>query len=141
MEMTRERLEGYRSCRDEIQELQYKLDHLGEGDSLIGNDVIMDYRDGFPRPQSVVGYDYGKYERLRKAYESRIEKLQAECAEVELWIEAIPDSLTRRIFRMCFVNRMPLQKIGQKVHMDKSTVSRKINNYLKVATHATNATL
>lgn len=141
MEMTRERLEGYRSCREEIQELQYKLDHLGEGDSLIGNDVIMDYRDGFPRPQSVVGYDYGKYERLRKAYESRIEKLQAECAEVELWIEAIPDSLTRRIFRMCFVNRMPLQKIGQKVHMDKSTVSRKINNYLKVATHATNATL
>lgn len=141
MEMTRERLEGYRSCREEIQELQYKLDHLGEGDSLIGNDVIMDYRDGFPRPQSVVGYDYGKYERLRKAYESRIEKLQAECAEVELWIEAIPDSLTRRIFRMCFVNKMPLQKIGQKVHMDKSTVSRKINNYLKVATHATNATL
>ena len=50
MEMTRERLEGYRSCREEIQELQYKLDHLGEGDSLIGNDVIMDYRDGFPRP-------------------------------------------------------------------------------------------
>ena len=141
MEMTRERLEGYRSCREEIQELQYKLDHLGEGDSLIGNDVIMDYRDGFPRPQSVVGYDYDKYERLRKAYESRIEKLQAECAEVELWIEAIPDSLTRRIFRMCFVNRMPLQKIGQKVHMDKSTVSRKINNYLEVATHATNATL
>ena len=141
MERTRERLEGYRSCREEIQELQYKLDHLGEGDSLIGNDVIMDYRDGFPRPQSVVGYDYGKYERLRKAYESRIEKLQAECAEVKLWIEAIPDSLTRRIFRMCFVNRMPLQKIGQKVHMDKSTVSRKINNYLKVATHATNATL
>ena len=141
MEMTRERLEGYRSCREEIQELQYKLDHLGEGDSLIGNDVIMDYRDGFPRPQSVVGYDYDKYERLRKAYESRIAKLQTECAEVELWIEAIPDSLTRRIFRMCFVDGVPLQKIGQKVHLDKSTVSRKINNYLKVATHATNATL
>lgn len=133
MEMTRERLEGYRSCREEIQELQYKLDHLGEGDSLIGNDVIMDYRDGFPRPQSVVGYDYDKYERLRKAYESRIEKLQAECAEVELWIEAIPDSLTRRIFRMYYVDGMNQSRIAKRVHLSQSQVSRKIDGFLKDA--------
>lgn len=133
MEMTRERLEGYRSCRDEIQELQYKLDHLGEGDSLIGNDVIMDYRDGFPRPQSVVGYDYDKYERLRKAYERRIEKLQAECAEVELWIEAIPDSLTRRIFRMYYVDGMNQSRIAKRVHLSQSQVSRKIDGFLKDA--------
>lgn len=132
MEMTRERLEGYRSCREEIQELQYKLDHLGEGDSLIGNDVIMDYRDGFPRPQSVVGYDYGKYERLRKAYESRIEKLQAECAEVELWIEAIPDSLTRRIFRMYYVDGMRQSHIAKKVHLSQAEVSKKISRFLKL---------
>ena len=132
MEMTRERLEGYRSCREEIQELQYKLDHLGEGDSLIGNDVIMDYRDGFPRPQSVVGYDYGKYERLRKAYESRIEKLQAECAEVELWIEAIPDSLTRRIFRMYYIDGMNQSKIAKRVHLSQAEISKKISRYLKV---------
>lgn len=132
MEMTRERLEGYRSCRDEIQELQYKLDHLGEGDSLIGNDVIMDYRDGFPRPQSVVGYDYGKEERMRKAYESRIEKLRAECAEVELWIEAIPDSLTRRIFRMYYVDGMRQSHIAKKVHLSQAEVSKKISRFLKL---------
>ena len=55
MEMTRERLEQYRSNVQEIRELTYKLDHLGEGDSLIGNDVIFDYKKGYPRPQSVVG--------------------------------------------------------------------------------------
>lgn len=132
VEMTRERLEGYRSCRDEIQELQYKLDHLGEGDSLIGNDVIMDYRDGFPRPQSVVGYDYGKEERMRKAYESRIEKLRAECAEVELWIEAIPDSLTRRIFRMYYVDGMRQSHIAKKVHLSQAEVSKKISRFLKL---------
>lgn len=132
MEMTRERLEGYRSCREEIQELQYKLDHLGEGESMIGNDVIMDYRDGFPRPQSVVGYDYGKYERLRKAYESRIEKLRAECAEVELWIEAIPDSLTRRIFRMYYVDGMRQSHIAKKVHLSQAEVSKKISRFLKL---------
>lgn len=56
--MTREKLEEYKSKKDEIHELQQKLQHLGEGDSLIGNDVILDYQTGYPRPQSIVGYDY-----------------------------------------------------------------------------------
>ena len=141
MDMTKQRLEEYRSKKDEIKELQYKLQHLGEGDSLIGNDVIMDYRDGFPRPQSIVGYDYDKEDRLRNLYENRLAKLEKECQEVELWIEAIPDSMTRRIFRMFYVDRMTCSQIGKKVHADKSTVSRRIDNFLKVATHATNATV
>lgn len=141
MEMTRERLEDYRSKKDEIKELQYKLAHLGKGDSMMGADTIFDYQTGFPRPQAVVGVDKDKMDRLEARYEKRIAELEAECAKVELWIEEIPDSLTRRIFRMYYVDGMPLHKIGQKVHLDKSTVSRKINSYLKVATHATNAML
>lgn len=133
MEMTRERLEGYRSCREEIQELQYKLAHLGEGDSMIGNDVILDYQTGFPRPQSIVGYDHEKEVRLRRIYESRIAKLQAECAEVEQWVEAIPDSLTRRIFRMYYIDGMNQSKIAKKVHLSQSQVSRKIDGFLKDA--------
>lgn len=132
MEMTRERLEGYQSCKEEIQELQYKLAHLGEGDSMIGNDVILDYRTGYPRPQSVVGHDDKREERLRKTYESRIAKLQAECAEVEQWVEAIPDSLTRRIFRMYYIDGMNQGKIAKKVHLSQAEISKKISRYLKV---------
>lgn len=55
--MTRERLEAYKSNAEEIKELRHKLAHLGEGDSLIGNDVIFNYQTGFPMPQAVVGYD------------------------------------------------------------------------------------
>lgn len=133
MEMTRERLEGYRSCKEEIRELQYKLAHLGDGDSLIGNDVIMDYQTGYPRPQSVVGYDYEKESRLRSTYESRIRKLEAECAEIEQWVEDIPDSLTRRIFRMYYIDGMNQSKIAKKVHLSQSQVSRKIDGFLKDA--------
>lgn len=133
MEMTKERLEEYRSKKAEIGELQYKLDHLGEGDSLIGNDVIMDYRTGFPMPQSVVGYDYEKEQRLKEAWKKQLGKLQSDCLEVELWIEAIPDSLTRRIFRMCYVEGMTQKKIAKMVHLDQSRVSRKMINFLKNA--------
>lgn len=131
VEMTRERLEGYRSCREEIRELRYKLAHLGEGDSLVGNDVIMDYKTGYPRPQSVVGYDYNKENRLRNTYESRIQKLEAECAEIEQWVEDIPDSLTRRIFRMYFLEGCNQKNIAKKVHLSQSKISEKISKYLQ----------
>lgn len=116
-----------------MQELRYKLDHLGEGDSMIGNDVIMDYRDGFPRPQSVVGYDYAREEKLRELYDKRMKRIAAECLEVEQWIEAIPDSVTRRIFRMRYVDGMPQKKVANIIHLDQSRISRKIEEYLKNA--------
>ena len=130
--MEREQLERYLSQKEEIRELRYKLEHLGEGDSLIGNSTIFDYSTGYPRPQAVVGYDYNKERRLRERYESRLQKLQVDCEETEQWIEAIPDSQTRRIFRMYYLEGETQQKIGKKLHLDQSSVSRKIENFLKL---------
>ena len=130
--MDRQQLERYRSQKEEIRELRYKLEHLGEGDSLIGNDIIFDYATGFPRPQAVVGYDYDKAQRLRARYEERLLKLQKECYETEQWIEEISDSQTRRIFRMYYLESETQQKIGKKLHLDQSSVSRKIENFLKL---------
>lgn len=139
--MEKKQLERYRSQKEEIQELQYKLEHLGEGDSLIGNDTIFNYSTGYPRAQAVVGYDYEKHSRLRNRYTDRIQKMQADCDEVEQWIEAIPDSLTRRIFRMCYIDGMTQAQIGKRVHLDRSRVSRKIDNFLKNAHKAQKAHL
>ena len=134
--MEREQLERYLSQKEEIRELRYKLEHLGEGDSLIGNSTIFDDSTGYPRPQVVVGYDYNKERRLRERYETRLEKLQVDCEETEQWIEAIPDSQTRRIFRMYYLEGETQQKIGKKLHLDQSSVSRKIENFLKLhSTH------
>ena len=80
-------------------------------------------------------------DRTVKRYEKRIKILKKECEEVEEFIESIPDSLLRRIFRMCYIDEMTYGQIANKVHMDKSTIARKIDNFLKVATNATNAVL
>lgn len=132
MGMTKEHLESYRSKKDEIKELQYKLDHLGEGDNMIGNDTVFDYSTGYPRPQSVIGYDYKKENRLRTKYIEQIKHLQQECSEIELWVEEIPDSLTRRIFRMYYMDGMRQQTIAKKVHVTQSVVSKKIAAYLQM---------
>lgn len=139
--MTREQLEAYKSKKAEIKELEYKLAHLGEGDSMIGNSTIMDYRSGYPQPQTVVGVDWKRLDNARARYIHRLEKLKAECAEIEDFVESISDSLTRRIFRMYFIDGISQDKVAKAVHVDKSTVSRKIDKFFKVATNATNATL
>lgn len=133
MEITKEQLQAYRSKKDEIRELEYILKHRWEDEGLIGNDVIFDYSTGYPMPQSVVGFDYEKYKRLQDRDMKRKEKLQQECEEIEEWVEAIPDSLTRRIFRMCFIDGRRQKDVAKAVHLDQSMVSRKIDDYLKVA--------
>lgn len=139
VQMTKERLEEYRSKKAEITELQCRLSHLDEGDSMIGNSVINDYTKGHPRPQAVVGFDQKKYERLRLKYESRLAELQQDCKEIETWIEEIPDSITRRIFRMYYIDGMTQQQVAEIINLDRSRVSRKIDEYMKNAHKAQNA--
>lgn len=139
--MEREQLERYLSQKEEIRELRYKLEHLREGDSLIGNSTIFDYTTGFPRPQAVVGHDHEREQRLRERYKTRLEKLEADCEETEQWIENIPDSQMRRIFRMYYLDGETQQKIGERLHIERSTVSKKIEAFLKVSHKSHNSHL
>ncbi len=131
-EMTRKRLEQYQSNKAEIKELRYKLQHLGEGDSLIGNDVVFDYQTGYPRAQAIVGYDYELEAKRKKRYTDQIAKLELDQDQIEAWVFAIRDSRTRRIFQMYFLEGLTQEKVGRKMYMDKATVSRKINDYIKL---------
>ena len=131
--MDKQRLEAYRSNLAEIKELEKKLADLPGNESLIGNSVIMDYRRGYPQPQSVVGYDYDLESSRRERWEKRKAKLQAEVNEVEEWIEAIPDGMTRRCFRMVYCDGISQNRVAKKLHMDQATVSRKISQFLKDA--------
>ena len=129
--MTRERLEAYKSNAEEIKELRHKLAHSGEGDSLIGNDVIFNYQTGFPMPQAVVGYDYELEWKRRTRYQNQIAKLEAEQDNIEEWVFGIRDSQIRRLFQLRYLEGSTVEKVARKVHLDKSNVSRKIENFLK----------
>ena len=133
MEITKELLQGYRSKKDEIQELDYILKNRWRDEWLIGNDVIFDYSKGYPMPQSVVGFDQAKYKRLQDRDQRRKEQLEQECEEIETFVENIDESLTRRIFRMCFIDGRKQKDVAKAVHLDQSRVSRRVDDYLKNA--------
>ena len=100
---------------------------------MIGNDVIFDYRKGYPMPQAVVGYDYELGAKRRKRYKTQIAKLEAEQDCIEEWVFGIRDSRTRRIFQMYFLEGLTQEKIAQKMHTDQSRISRKIDHFFKNA--------
>lgn len=128
--MTKKRLEAYRSEKQEIQELRYKIQTL-KPQNYTGNDVIMDYRSGFPMPQSVVGTDLDAYQSRKEHLTAEISRLELRCREVEQWIENIPDSIIRRIFRMYYEEGQRQQDIAKLLYIDRSLVSKRIDNYIK----------
>ncbi|MCI9438228.1 MAG: helix-turn-helix domain-containing protein [Lachnospiraceae bacterium] len=62
-----------------------------------------------------------------KYYKKRIHALQKECNAIEKYVEDIEDSLIRRIFRMYYLEGKTQREIARLIHMDRSTVSRKLN--------------
>ena len=142
--MTKERLEAYRSSKMEILELEYTLNTRWKSDTMIGNDVIFDYSKGYPMPQSVIGFDQKRYERLQERDLKRKEFLETECAEIEDFVDGIKDSLIKRIFRMYFIDgrrNVTLEEVGKKVHMGRSGVGKKIDKFLKVSRNSPNSHL
>lgn len=125
-EMSMKRLKAYRSAKEEIGELRYKLEHLAESGPAAENCC------------SVYRADTGREDagRLEEMYRSRLARLLEECREIEDFVESIPESLERRIFRMRYIEGRSQAEIAKKVHIDQSRVSRKISEYLKVAYHA-----
>lgn len=141
MEITKELLSTYRSKKDEIGEIEWRLNNRWRDDNMIGNDVILDYSKGYPMPQSVVGFDQEKYNRQQDKDIRRKRVLEKECEAMEEFIDSIQDSITRRIFLMSFLEKRKRsqREIAKKTHIDQSNVSRKIDEYLKNASNASNA--
>lgn len=131
--MTKEQLEQYINLKAELAELQYKLQHVGEGDSLIGNDVINDYRTGYGRPQTVIGPDWDRLSNRVQRYTKMIDKVRGQCEEIEQFMEDIRDSQLRRIFRMRYADGLKQKSIAKKLNIDRSYVSKKIDDYLKLS--------
>jgi hypothetical protein len=132
--MTKERLLTYRSKRQEIRELEYILNNRWKFESMVECDTIFDYRKGYPIPQSIVGFDQERYERLQDRDIHRKSELEAECRLIEDYIGEIKDSMTRRIFQVYFtdgLSNVTQENVAKRMNIERSYVSKKINDYLQ----------
>lgn len=110
IKITKKLLNNYLRYKREIPFLQSELDEMLVSDSGISSSVILDYRNGYPQPQSVVGFDWKRYEDRKRVLERR----KAQVKAVEQWIECIEDGQTRCVFRMRYITGMSWVKIAEK---------------------------
>lgn len=113
IKVTKELLNRYRKLKQEIPILEIELKMMQSTDSGLGNDTIFDYQTGYPRPQSVVGFDQKKYDRRKKILERKKEKIKV----MDLWIDNIKDGQTRCIFKMYYKQGMSWKAIAKQIGM------------------------
>lgn len=110
VEMTREKLDRYRKLLKEIPVLENELAELWLTEKGMGNSVILNGKNGSKKPESVVGFDYDRYDRRKEALQRKKEEARA----IREWIEAIEDGQTRCVFRMFYVDGMNWERIASK---------------------------
>lgn len=108
IKITRKLLDDYRKLKQEIPFLEMELREMKKGDNGFSNSTIFDYQKGYPRPQSVVGFDWPLYEKRQQTLARKKEKVKG----VEAWISSIEDVKARCIFKMFYINGMTWEKIA-----------------------------
>lgn len=112
IKITRKLLDEYRDMRKKrtIPILEMELEEMKQGDSGFDNSTVFDYREGYPKPQSVVGFDWPLYEHR----EAVINNKKAIVKAVETWIDSIEDGQTRYVFKCFYKDTMDWVKIAVK---------------------------
>ena len=111
MKVTKKMLDNYQKYKKEITFLKAELSEMSSTDAGLGSSTVFDYRSGYPKPQSVIGFDQERYDRRKSTLEERTETVHA----VNIWIEEIPDAQTRAVFRMRYIEGKSWEKIAKKM--------------------------
>jgi len=149
--MDKKTLEDYKRLGDQITALEDQIQKLETQAAKYEFGAVKGSNPEFPyQPMAfhVSGYNIRTDEEKRQRIENlkiRLGKKKVVAEEkrlvVQEFIAGIEDPTIQLIFTYRYIDGMTQEVVGRKLHMDKSSVSRKIDDYLKVATHATNATL
>lgn len=137
--MDKQRLKKHKGNKERLKRLEEKIQDLcsTEAEEVMGK--VRGSSKYFPYTEvrtSVVMADPYEQEKInkqiRKAEAERM-LLKAEVDEVDEYIEAIGDPEIKEIFELAFVEGKKQREIGEKLNIDRSYVSKKIDEYLKLS--------
>ena len=139
--MTEAELMQYRLIKNEIDDLDFRIKQMDKQKDRLITDKVTGSSKEFPYTMqhfNVTGIDEEEHNlRIRKINELQrkrnkklLELIEKE-TEMHDYIYSIHDSEIRQIFTMRFIDGLTQDDIGYKVHMDRSTVSKKISKYLE----------
>lgn len=132
--MTEFELSQYKAIQNEIDDLTFRIGEMEESGPKRHSTTVKGSLSVFPyieRHYTVITEDKDMIKQLKhKRERKRLELLKKE-HEIHDYIYSIPDSLIRQIFTMTFIDGKTQEEIGRKLHLDRSTVSKKISKYIE----------
>lgn len=141
--MDREKLKQYKAMLREQQQLEKKIDRLyAQIDKLPAvMDKVEASQKEFPYirvhlpVQANPPEEYRRLDDRIREHEQRKEEIEELICEIETFIRLIPDSVDRQIFEMIFIDGMTQEEVGEKLNMDRSTISKRIARQLSHNSH------
>ena len=137
--MDKGRLKKHKKTKDRLKRIDEKIEELcGREVQVVSGKVTGSSKD-FPYTEvrtSVLMYEPYENDRINKRireYEAERLVLLQEVEEVDQYIEAIKDSEVREIFELSFVEGKKQREVAEELSIDRSYVSKKIDNYLKLS--------
>lgn len=140
--MDKKKLKQYRALIRE-QELNDKaIDKLYDrlenvpvvAGKVVGSSCNFPYTEVRTTVQMTEPVETDEINRRIKIRELRQEKIRETTLEIEEFIAAIPDSIDRQIFELTYLSGKKQREVAEEVNLDRSRVSRHIDNYLKTHT-------
>ena len=111
----------------EIKQIENQIKEL----SVLKGSSINGMPTAKGEPSSPVEQYVLKAERLTEKLNKKRDELVAETERIEAYIESINDVEVRTIARARFIDNEDYEKIGEKVHMHRTTVARTLNRYIE----------
>lgn len=137
--MDKEKLKQYIPLKKELKMLDKKLDKLYVRQENIpevlgkvtGSSLDFPYTEVRTTVKMSEPKENDAIKRLIRIKEKRKEEVNRLLVEIEEFIAGIPDSITRQIFELTYIDGKKQREVATTVRYSRSRVSQIINRYLK----------
>ena len=137
--MDKKTLKKYKPNKDKVIRIENQIQELSERESTVVMGKVTGSSADFPYTEvrtSVQMYDPYEEENVRQQIRRKeVDRLRIlkEQKEVEDYINGIDDPEIKEIFELSFLEGKKQDEVAEIVNIDRSYVSKKISDYLKLS--------
>lgn len=139
--MDKETLKQYIPLKKELELIDKKLDKLYSRQENVpevlgkvtGSSADFPYTEVRTTVKMSEPKENDAINRLIRIKKKRRDDVNNLLVEIETFISEIPDSVTRQIFELAYIDGKKQREVAELICLDRSRISRRIDDYLKNA--------
>ncbi len=131
--MTKKQLQQHRALKREIEELDKKILQEQKKEISVTQEKVKASMKDFPYIEIYNVEQAYISRKLINEYQKRKLKAEKETLEIETFISSISDAEIRLMFQYSFIDGMKQREIAERLHMERSNISKKITEILQLS--------